>query len=163
MPAYFDRYVKLVPPQYTVIDALQTYGTAYLQAELHNIQQLGDRVYAPGKWTAKDILQHIIDAERIFAYRALRIARHDATPLPGFDENTYATHAHATQARTIASLGTEFDLLRRSNILFFEALTPPQLLQQGTSSGSAISPLALGFIMCGHIIHHIEVLQQRYY
>ena len=89
LPIYFERYINQVPDM-ELPKALEVYGFELLDAEKNKLIQLGDLVYAPDKWTIADIMQHVIDTERIFAYRALRIGRNDQTPLPGFDENEYA-------------------------------------------------------------------------
>ena len=161
MPQYFDRYINL-SDDIEVIDALAHYGTPYLQNERSELIKLGDRVYAPGKWTVKDILQHIADTERIFAYRALRISRSDTTPLPGFDENSYAEQTTAA-VRTVDDLLQEFDMIRASTLLLYRSFTNDMLLKEGTASGKTISPLAIGFTIAGHAVHHINVLKERYY
>ena len=93
MPEYFERYINYVPES-DIIDALQKYDIEYLLEEKSTLKQIGHQVYAPGKWTIRDILQHVIDTERIFSYRALRIGRNDKTMLPGFDENFFASNEH---------------------------------------------------------------------
>ena len=161
MPNYFDRYINLVE-DIDVIAALEKYGPAYLEKEKSSFEKLGDKVYAPGKWTVKDILQHIIDAERVFAYRALRFARNDKTELPGFDEDHFAAHAN-TKNRTVTDLLEEFKLLRSLTIVFYKALDKETLLREGTASGNTISVLALCFTITGHAIHHMNVLRERYF
>lgn len=161
MPLYFDRYINLVE-DIDVIEALEKYGPTYLEKEKATFEKLGDKIYAPGKWTMKDILQHIIDAERVFAYRALRFARNDKTELHGFDEDHFAAHAN-TKNRSVKDLLQEFNLLRNLTIVFFKALDKEALLREGTASGNKISVLALGFTMTGHVIHHMNVLKERYY
>ena len=161
MPKYFDRYINLAE-DIDVIEALEKFGPKYLEKEKATLEKLGDKVYAPGKWTAKDILQHIIDAERVFAYRALRFARNDKTELHGFDEDHFAAHAN-TKNRGIEDLLQEFRMLRDLTIVFYKALDKETLLREGTASGNTISVLALGFTMAGHPIHHMGVLKERYY
>jgi uncharacterized damage-inducible protein DinB len=161
MPNYFDRYINLVE-DIDVISALEKYGPVYLEKEKSNFEKLGDKIYAPGKWTIKDILQHIIDAERVFAYRALRFARNDKTELHGFDEDHFAAHAN-TKNRSVADLLEEFKLLRSLTIVFYKALHKEALLREGTASGNTISVLALGFTMTGHAIHHMNVIKERYF
>ncbi|MEL1253684.1 DinB family protein [Flavobacterium sp. DGU38] len=117
--------------------------------------------YAEGKWTIKDIILHMTDTERIFAYRALRISRGDKTPLPGFDENDYVPFAFAN-SRSIESLLTEYENTRKSTISFFESLNEQQFLFMGTASNTAISVRAIGFIITGHQNHHIRVISERY-
>lgn len=120
-----------------------------------------DYRYAEGKWTIKDIIQHIIDAERIFAYRALRISRNDPTPLPGFEENDYVENTDAN-SRSIQELLTELSAVRHSNLLLFKSFSNEQLTRMGTASNHPISVRALGFLIIGHQKHHQKVFQERY-
>ena len=120
-----------------------------------------DYRYAEGKWTIKDIIQHIIDAERIFGYRALRISRNDQTPLPGFEENNYVENTDAN-SRSIQGLLTELSALRHSNLLMFKSFTEEQLTRMGTASNHSISVRALGFLIIGHQKPHQKVFQERY-
>ena len=121
-----------------------------------------DYRYAEGKWTIKEIIQHVIDTERIFAYRALRISRNDQTPLPGFDENFYVNNTNAA-ARSIQDLLTEFSAVRHSNLFFFKSLSDLQLLRTGIASNATVSVRAIGFIMIGHQKHHLNIFQERYF
>jgi uncharacterized damage-inducible protein DinB len=120
-----------------------------------------DYRYAEGKWTIKDILQHLMDAERIFAYRALRIARNDKTPLPGFDENDYAIIAGGSE-RSIRDLLTELALVRQATIHLFKTFDDEALVRTGTASGFPVSVRALGVIIIGHQKHHQKVFEERY-
>lgn len=120
-----------------------------------------DYRYAVGKWTIKDIIQHVIDTERIFSYRALRFSRNDATPLPGFEENDYANNTHANQ-RSIQDLLTELSAVRHATLLLFKSFSQEQLLKMGISSGSEVSVRAIGFIIIGHQKHHQKVFEERY-
>lgn len=117
--------------------------------------------YAEGKWNIKEIIQHVIDTERIFAYRALRISRNDQTPLPGFDENDYVNNTQAAN-RSIQDLLTEFSAVRHSNLFLFKSLSEEQLKRIGTASNVAVSVRAIGFIMIGHQKHHLKVFEERY-
>ena len=117
--------------------------------------------YAEGKWSIKEIIQHIIDGERVFTYRALRFARKDETPLPGFDENTYADNAK-TDKRKWEDLLEEFNALRRSTEILFNSFDEDQLNATGLASGNPVSVLAIGFIVAGHVNHHISVIKERY-
>ena len=117
--------------------------------------------YAEGKWTIKDIIQHIIDAERIFGYRALRISRNDKTPLPGFEENDYVENTNAN-GRSIQELLTEFSAVRHANLLLFKSFSEEQLTRLGIASNDTISVRALGFLMIGHLQHHQRVFEERY-
>ena len=122
---------------------------------------MGDHRYAPDKWTIKDVLQHMIDAERVFAYRALRFGRNDATPLPGFEEDEYARSANAS-ARPLADLYMETEIVRGSTILLFQSFDDAMLLRQGTANGQPASVRAMGWITAGHMLHHIGVIEERY-
>ncbi|HEY1197030.1 DinB family protein [Flavobacterium sp.] len=120
-----------------------------------------DYRYAEGKWTIKEIIQHVIDTERIFAYRALRFSRNDKTPLPSFEESDYADNTDAN-SRSIQDLLTEFSAVRHSNLLFYKSLSDEQLKRIGTASGNQISVRALGFVIIGHQKHHQKVFEERY-
>ena len=117
--------------------------------------------YAPGKWNLKEILGHLIDAERIFTNRALRFARNDQTPLPGFEQNDYVPESNVAH-RTVPDLLEEFNLLRKSTIMMYENFTPEMLERQGQASGWPISVMAIGFVTCGHERHHQNVFRERY-
>jgi len=120
-----------------------------------------DYSYAKGKWTIKEIIQHIIDTERIFSYRALRISRNDKTPLPGFEENDYVDNTNA-KSRSIQDLLTEFSAVRHSNLLMFKSFSDEQLRRIGIASENEVSVRALGFLILGHLKHHQRVFAERY-
>ena len=120
-----------------------------------------DYRYAKDKWTIKDIIQHIIDAERIFSYRALRISRNDKTPIQSFEENDYVENTDAN-SRSIQELLTEFSAVRHSNILMFKSFSEEQLTRMGIASNHPISVRAIGFLIIGHQNHHQRVFQERY-
>jgi hypothetical protein len=117
--------------------------------------------YAPDKWTIKQMLQHVIDTERIFAYRALAIARKEPAALLGFDENEYAKNATAAH-RNWKEMIAEWKTVRQSTNILFASFTEEDLKQKGTASGLPISVNALGFIIFGHALHHLHVLKERY-
>lgn len=120
-----------------------------------------DYRYAEGKWTIKEIIQHLIDCERIFSYRALRFSRNDKTALPGFEENDYVDNTDANR-RSLQDLLTEFSALRHSTLLFYKSLSQEQLKRVGTASTFQISAGALGFAIIGHQKHHQKVFEERY-
>ncbi len=120
-----------------------------------------DYAYAEGKWTVKELLQHIIDSERVFTYRMLRLSRKDAYNFPGFDENKFSANAHAT-LRTLADLQEEFTLTRKSTDLFLRSLTEEDLLQKGTANNYEMVVNSLAFIIFGHVQHHINMLNEKY-
>lgn len=161
MPIYFDRYINLAGDM-ELLPALEEYGEQFVLNEQKNFIDLGDKVYAHGKWTVKETIQHLIDCERVFAYRALRIARADKTPLPGFDENAFSDASLANN-RSLASLLEEFIAVRRSSTLLFRSFSDEMFQQEGTFNGMQVAPVAIGFIIAGHTIHHMNVLRERYY
>lgn len=156
---YYERYISRVTGD--ILDELKEQPAA-LAAFIHNIPpEKGDYAYAPGKWTLKEVLGHILDTERIMAYRALRIARNDQTPLPGFEENDYAAAARYSE-RDLESLLEEFELLRRSNLFLFESFSAEELKRSGTASGQTVSVRALLYIIVGHVKHHRMIIEERY-
>lgn len=120
-----------------------------------------DYRYAEGKWTIKEIIQHVIDTERIFSYRALRISRNDITALPGFDENDYALNTNAND-RHLQSLLTELSIVRQSTLALFKSFSEEQIKRIGIASNNEISVRAIGFIILGHQKHHQKVYKERY-
>ena len=157
---YYAKYVDLVPDG----DLVQTLR-AQLDETLALVRGLpeeqGGHRYAPGKWSIREVLGHVIDAERIFAYRALRIARGDQTPMEGFDENAYAA-ASGADARTLADLADELEHVRLGNIVFFRSLSDDVLARRGTANGAEVSVRALAWILAGHELHHRALLRERY-
>lgn len=117
--------------------------------------------YAPEKWSVKQVLGHLADAERVLAYRMLRISRGDTTPLPGFDENDYAQAARSDE-RPLASLRAEFAAVRAATVALAESLDREAWMRQGTANGTAVSARALVYIIVGHTAHHLRVLRERY-
>lgn len=117
--------------------------------------------YAADKWTPKEILQHLIDTERIFTYRALRISRNDKTELPGFDENAYVLPSMANQ-KSLAQLVDEFESLRQANICMYKGFSDEMLICLGKASGGPVSVRAIPFILLGHELHHMAIVEQRY-
>ena len=117
--------------------------------------------YAEGKWTVKEVMQHIIDTERVFTYRALRFSRNDKTELPGYDQDAYTPSSEANR-RTKASLIEEYSQVRESTISLFKSFTNEMLLLSGKASGGNMSVRAIGFIVIGHEKHHCQVINERY-
>jgi hypothetical protein len=160
MPHFFDRYIHLVKEE-NLLDAFTASRKAIDQIDLSLLKRIGDRTYAPGKWTIKDIFQHIIDNERIQSYRALRIARLDPTVLPGYDENTLANHSYASR-RTVEDLWNELSQLRTTTEILYQSLEASTLLHTGICFNQEISALALGFVIVGHQTHHLMVIEEKY-
>ncbi|WP_232731543.1 DinB family protein [Tenacibaculum sp. SZ-18] len=117
--------------------------------------------YAEGKWTIKELIQHIIDTERVFCYRALSFARNDQQDLPGFDQDLFVVNSVAQQ-RDYNELLDEMDVLRKGTIQLFKSFTHDDLLKTGTGSGNKISVRALGMVLAGHQQHHLNVVKERY-
>ncbi len=117
--------------------------------------------YAPGKWSLKDLLQHLSDAERIFAYRCLRIGRGDVTPLPGWEEDDYALAARADE-RALADLLADFQATRAASLELFRSLSDAAWAHVGTSNGRPLSARALPYVCLGHAAHHLAVIRERY-
>jgi hypothetical protein len=160
IPPFYKNYVKQVDES-DLLQALRISGHR-MQELVHAIPVTkADFAYAEGKWTIRELLCHIMDAERIFCYRALRFARNDKTPLPGFEENDYAPQANAS-GRSLQKIASEMTHLRASTIDLFESFTPDMLVRKGSASGNEISVVAIGFIISGHETHHRKILQERY-
>ena len=121
----------------------------------------GTYSYAEGKWTIKEMLSHVIDGERHFAYRVLRISRGDTTPIEGFEQDLYIENSHANE-RTFEDLIREFTELRSANLRQLRAYDDADWLRRGTASGNPFSVRALGYIMAGHVRHHLKIVRERY-
>lgn len=154
-------YVAAVP-EGSDIFALLSRQPDELRALLQNVgdEQANTRP-APGEWSIKEVVGHICDTERVFAYRAMRIARGDTTPLPGFEQDNYV-RATDFNARSLADLLEEFALQRRANVLCFQPLKAEEILRRGTASSKPVSVRALLYILAGHVIHHLESFQRDY-
>jgi hypothetical protein len=162
LPNFFDRYILLSPDDIQLLEVLDIFSPKKLFADEEKYKAIGNGIYAPNKWTLKDIVQHCIDTERIMSYRALCFARNDDTVLPSFDENVYAKNTNL-ENRTIESLLAEFEILRRSTIDLFGNMDKTMLLRKGTANMTRISPLALGFVIAGHAKHHESIIRERYF
>ncbi|MGQ0542071.1 MAG: DinB family protein [Blastocatellia bacterium] len=158
--AYYERYISLVTENdLTELLSRQPEELRSIFGEMP--EERGVFYYAEGKWTIKEVLSHLIDGERIFAYRILRISRGDETPIEGFEQEGYIENSNAN-GRAFANLLDEFDLQRRSNILLLTNLSDEGTRRMGNASGLPVSVRALSFIMAGHIRHHINILKDRY-
>jgi uncharacterized damage-inducible protein DinB len=117
--------------------------------------------YAPGKWSLMEVVAHMADSERVFGYRALRAARGDRTPLPGFDQDAYVQHARL-EGRSFGNVAGEMDYMRRSHILLFTSLGEEELMRRVNASGADVTARALIWIIAGHAMHHEGVLRAKY-
>lgn len=157
---YYKRYIDLVGNS-CLLDALVK-GKETTKSFFENLPENKlDYRYAAGKWTPKDILQHIADTERVFAYRALYFARSTNAELKGFDENIFAENALAGN-KTLATLLEDYVAVRNATISLFKNFDENQLKQIGNANGSAMSVRAAAFVMCGHEIHHCNIINERY-
>jgi hypothetical protein len=157
---YYFAYVDLVP-EGDVLAELER-GIAATRDLARRIgEERGGHRYAPGKWSVKEVLGHVVDGERVFAYRALHMARGDATPLPDFDQDHFVAGA-GSDARTLADLVDELAELRAANLRFFRALAPEAWERRGIASGRPFVVCAFPYLLCGHEAHHRRVLAERY-
>jgi len=160
VPPAYKSYVKLVE-ETDLLQALRLSAYRSLEA-LHAIpERRWDFRYAENKWSVREVWAHVIDAERIFAYRALTFARNDKTTLPGFDENQYVPESNAG-GRSLKRMADEWMHVRLASIDLFEGFTDDMLTRKGKANNSEVSVAALGFIMAGHETHHRKILHERY-
>ena len=157
---FYAGYVQQVPDG-DIVEAL--IGGAEISAALLGDlpDDLASRAYAPGKWTLKEVVLHCADTERIFAYRALRIARGDTTPLPGFDENAY-TPLSGAASRTLEDILDELQSVREASVTLFSGLPSEAWTRRGMASGKEVSVRGIAWITAGHLLHHLGVIQDRY-
>ncbi|HXD32536.1 MAG TPA: DinB family protein [Pyrinomonadaceae bacterium] len=157
---YYERYVTLVPDG-DVVSILSKQLEESLGVLRGIDETKANHSYAPDKWSIKQLLGHIIDTERIFAYRALRFARNDKQGLTGFDQDEFVTGANF-DARNFADLVDEFEHVRKSTISLFKPLSDEEWLRRGTANDNEITVRALAFILAGHETHHMGILKTRY-
>ena len=157
---YYERYVSLVA-ETDIVNVLGAQPTQLQDLLTAMPEDRGAFRYAEGKWSVKELISHLIDGERIFAYRVLRISRADETPIEGFEQDGYIENSHANE-RSFAELLEEFSLLRRANMIMFKNLDDGDWQRTGTASEATVSVRALAYIMAGHVDHHLNILRERY-
>jgi len=157
---YFHKYVSVVPDG-DVVSLLRESGREWMSALRALPEARGGFRYAEGKWSIREVIGHVSDTERIFAYRALRIARGDQTPLASFEQDLYVPTSGA-EGRTIAALVAEFAAIRESTVLLLESLPDEAWTRRGTASGKEVSVRALAYMTAGHLMHHHGLLRERY-
>lgn len=160
MADFYRRYIDACIAL-DLADALDSSWVAFADLVARIPEERGNHRYADGKWTVRDVLQHVIDTERVMAYRALRFARNDATPLPGFEEEDWARSAR-TADRALKGLLAEADAQRRSTRALFGTMSPEELMRTGVANGQACSARAAGWIIAGHMLHHVRIINERY-
>ena len=159
-PVYFKKYVDLVPDE-DLLTGFQNQAAVIKELLVGITEEKSMYAYDTGKWTLKELLQHMIDTERIFNYRALAIARKETASLPGFDENIYAQNSNANN-RTWQNLVDEFLAVRSSTEMLYKSFTDEALAATGTSNNNPVTVISLGFITLGHFYHHKNIMQERY-
>lgn len=160
LPQYWERYIKLVPD----VELPRAFDDSIRQLESLNrnaLQPVADKTYSPGKWTIKDIVQHLTDCERIMCYRALMFARRDETIPPGFEQDDFALNAVANH-RTLDDLIDELINVRRATKSMYASFDDEMLKARGMNWEVEVSVLEVGFIILGHQIHHFNVIAERY-
>jgi hypothetical protein len=160
-PQYFDRYISLVPD----VDLRAAFDESVRQLgslDESLLTALDGKRYAPGKWTVKETFQHLLDWERILSYRALLYARGEGSPSQSVDEALLAAHMNA-ERRALESIVGELKTVRASTRAMFESFDDEMLLRKGTNWKSEMSVLAMGFTIVGHQLHHLRLVEDRYY
>ena len=157
---YFERYIKLVEGN-NIIKILYEQGKITRETIKSISDYKGNYRYADDKWTIKEVIGHILDSERILAYRALSLARGEKKSLPGFDHNDYVRDGNFNR-RELTELSFEFKLLRESNLLMFKNFSEEMLCKKGLADEASVTVLALLYIIAGHEKHHLNVLEEKY-
>jgi len=158
---FYSNYINMVTDSVNIIDILKQLQQTTHQFFIQLPASKADYAYAPAKWTVKQLLGHMIDAERVFAYRILCFSRNDQAALPGFDENSYVEQA-GFDWRALSDLADEFRFVRQSNLYLLKSLTDEQSLLTGVANGQKVSVRALAYIMAGHELHHLKIINERY-
>lgn len=158
--AYYSPYVSHVP-EGDILKLLEQQSSATLELLRSVSEAQADLRYAPDKWSLKEVIGHISDTERIFAYRALRIARGDQTPLPGFEQNGFVLYAGFDDCK-LSALARDFEIVRQASLSLFYNLDEPAWHRRGTASESEVTVRALAYIIAGHELHHVGILKERY-
>ena len=159
-PEYYSRYINLVEDE----DLMAAFERSFKQItclDTKALNEIGDKIYAPGKWTVKQILQHITDWERILSYRALLIARKDTTAPAGHDQDLLAMHS-CVGRRNIEAILNELKAVRFSTIQMFKSFDEETLLNRGICWQYEVSVLEMGFMIIGHQIHHLKIIKEKY-
>ena len=159
---YFNYYIGLVENHEDVISSLEHAHQHTNEILDLTTEDQGNHAYAEGKWSIKELLVHLIDTERIFCNRALRIARNDKTDLPGYNHDNYVEFSEANE-RTLCDICKEYDLVRQATIALFKSFTPEMLEREGTANNNQLTVLAIGYIIAGHETHHVKVLDEKYF
>ena len=157
---YYEKYLSQIQGN-DILTTLDDQRRQMLLLLSGRTEADGDLRYAPEKWTVKEVLGHVCDAERIFAYRALRISRNDSTPLESFDENEYARYAPFSH-RPLSDLIDDYIAVRRATVSLFRNLDVPAWSRRGVASKNEVTVRALAYIIAGHELHHRRILEEKY-
>jgi hypothetical protein len=157
-PEWGQNYISQVEGD--VLEILENQATDFPNF-INNIIDKADYAYAPGKWTVKELVGHMIDTERILVYRLLCFARGEVAALPGFEEDDYVANAHFKDDSLI-DMTEEFSLLRKANLYLIKSLNDSELNRMGTSNGKHMSARAVVYVLAGHVIHHSRIIKERY-
>lgn len=157
---YYNNYINVVK-DFPLPMALQQGHDRYRELFDELTEEQWDHRYAPGKWSIKEVVQHVIDAERIFTYRALCFARGEQQNLPPFEEDDYVANSRA-DARTGKQIAEEFSLVRQSTIALFSSFDAVALASEGVANNTQVSVTEIGYIQAGHSLHHLKVIRERY-
>lgn len=158
---YYERYISLVPGS----DILETLDSQRRQTMLvlcGREESDGDYRYAPGKWSAKEVLGHVCDTERVFAYRALRVSRSDRTPMEGFEQDDYVSNGPFAQ-RPLAELIEDYIAVRRATLTLFRNLDEAAWSRKGIANNNEVSVRAIAYTIAGHELHHRRILEEKYF
>lgn len=157
---YYHKYIQAVPNE-DISDILEDQLNTAVGLFSNITEEKSQYRYEPGKWSIREVLGHIIDAERVFAYRALRFSRGDQKPLQGFDENEYINNSNYDKTN-LTLLIEEFSNIRKSTIALFKSLNNEMWLKKGNASGHDVTVRGLAYIIAGHTEHHLEIIKERY-
>ena len=158
---YYNRYISLVQGE-DILNALDQQRRETMTLLCGRDEEDGDFRYAPGKWSAKEVLGHVCDTERVFAYRAMRIARADPTPLEGFEQDDYVRNGPFAQ-RPLADLIEDFIAVRRATLSLLRNLDEAAWMRRGVANKSEVTVRALAYIVAGHELHHRGILEEKYF
>jgi hypothetical protein len=160
-PPFFEKYVSLIQSD-DIVGALEAQRVQMVQLLGARSEREGNFRYAPGKWTVKEVIGHVSDAERIFSYRALRIARGDQTPLAGFEQDDYIVTGGFND-RSMADISAEFLSVRLATMALVQSFTEEAWSRRGTASNHPVTVRAMGYVIAGHEMHHRRILDERYF
>jgi len=159
--SFYGGYIDLVKSDVTVVEALNQSFSLVLEYFENLSEENANFRYAQDKWSLKEMLLHCIDTERIMVYRALRFSRNDTTELPGFDQDIYVLESEASK-KNIAQLIEEYKSVRNATLSLFKGFSTEQLKRTGIANGKRMSVRALGFVISGHELHHLNICKERY-